>query len=309
MGTPELAVPSLGALIERFEVVAVATQPDRRAGRGRGLEASPVKRRALEADLPVLQPAGLRDPAAVAQLAAYRPDLVAVVAYGLILPPALLELPPLGCVNVHTSLLPRHRGASPIHGAILAGDEVTGVTTMLMDEGLDTGPILLQEREPVRPRDTTVTLGARLAERGAALLVRTVERLAAASIDPAPQDDAEATLTGLIRKQDGLIDWRRPAVEIERRVRAMQPWPSAFTFHGDTRLQIWRAEPGPDTDAEAGTVVALAEALLVACGDGRALRVHEMQRPGGRRLPTADFVRGYPIEPGDRLAQPNGEPA
>jgi methionyl-tRNA formyltransferase len=211
-------------------------------------------------------------------------------------------------VNLHASLLPRHRGASPIQAAILAGDTVTGVTTMRMDEGLDTGPILLQQPVPLRADDTAASLAGRLGEVGAELVLRTLELLAAGSLQPVPQDPDGATVTRLIRKEDGIIDWDQSAARIERLVRAMQPWPSAHTWRGGTRLQIWSADVldvRAAEDALPGTVVAIEEGLpSVACGDGGLLRLRELQRPGGRRLAATELLRGFPLAPGDLLDGP-----
>ncbi len=292
MGTPALALPTLEALSEAHQLVGVATQPDRPRRRGKRLEPSPTKAWAIARGIPVLQPETLRGSGEVARLVSLQPDVAVVVAYGLILPPPVLELPRLGCVNVHASLLPRHRGASPIQAAILAGDQVSGVTTMLMDEGLDTGPVLLRREVRVEPRDTAASLGDRLARAGAELVLRTLTALAAGTIEPQPQDASEATMTRLIRKQDGRIDWRDAGVAIDRHVRAMQPWPGAWTEWGDARLRIWCVETQPGSSGvPAGRVVSSAGELVVGCGDG-LVRVLELQRAGGRRMAAADFVRG-----------------
>lgn len=303
MGTPELSIPCGEAVHREFELVGVVTRPDRPAGRGRSLSAPPVKRWAAEHGVPVEQFESLRGEEARERLAAYEPDVVVVVAYGLLLPPEILSIPRLGCVNVHLSLLPRHRGASPVQAAILAGDEETGVTTMLMDEGLDTGPVLLQSREPVRPDDTAGSLTSRLAERGADLLVETLARLDEGDLQPVPQDEDRATMTRLVRKSDGRIDWRGPAARVERHVRAMRPWPSPTARLGDTVLKLWRVEvagPAPE-DARPGEVLESEDELVVACGEGTSIRVLEMQRPGGRRMPTKDLLRGFPIPVGSVL--------
>lgn len=301
MGTPALAVATLDALAARHDLMLVVTQPDREVGRGRQLRESPVKRRALELGAPVHQPATLREPGSRAPLVDARPDVAVVVAYGLLLPPEVLEIPRLGCVNLHASLLPRHRGASPIQAAILAGDATSGVTTMLMDEGLDTGPILLQAPVPVRDDDTAGSLGQRLATVGAELVVETLEGLVSGTLQPRPQDPAAATTTRLIRKEDGQIDWSAATAVIERQVRAFQPWPSAYTFVDGTRLQVWAAEAGAETEAAPGTVVRADEHLEVACGDGRRLRLLQVQRAGGRPVSAADFLRGFPVELGSAL--------
>ncbi len=303
MGTPAIAVPTLATLADIEHVVGVATQPDRRAGRGRLPVMSPVKAWAADHGVAVEQPATLRDSAASEAIRAYLPDVIVVFAYGLILPPAILQLPRHGCVNVHVSLLPRHRGATPIQGAILAGDVVTGVTTMLMDEGLDTGPILLQTEVAVGVDDTVASLGDRLAGVGASLASRTVRGLADGRLDPLPQDESAATVTRLLRKSDGRIEWDRSAQHIHRHVRAMNPWPAAFSELRGTRLQVWRAEIGPPSALQPGEIEVRADALLVGCGDGESLQLLELQRAGGRRLPPMEFVRGFAVVPGERFGE------
>lgn len=309
MGTPALAVPTLEAVAARHDVVAVVTQPDRPSGRGRALTPSPVKAWAVERGIEVLQPRTLREEGIRDRLAAVRPDVAVVVAFGQLLPPDVLAIPPLGCVNLHASLLPRHRGASPIQAAMLAGDDPTGVTTMLMDEGLDTGPILLTREVPIAAEDTAGTLGRRLGEVGAELVVETLAGLRDGSIRPRPQRDEDATMTRLIRKQDGLIDWHVPAEQIERRVRAMQPWPVATLVHGHTPIKVWSARiaSGAWPDSEPGRVLESGERLVVACGGDTALELLELQRPGGRRLAVAEFLRGYALPAGGCLVAASGE--
>ena len=304
MGTPDLAVPTLDAVHEAHELVGVATQPDRRSGRGRAKQPSPVKRRAAELGVPVLQPSTLRAAEAVAALEALHADVVVVVAYGLLLPTPVLEMPRLGCVNLHASLLPRHRGASPVQAAILAGDTVTGNTMILMDEGLDTGPILLAEPMEILADDTAASLGSRLAVAGAVLVTRSLAGLTSGALAPRPQPDEGVTVTRKIRKENGRIDWRLPAGEIERLVRAMQPWPTAFTQAYDQRLQVWAAALDEGVAAVPGTVLTSDRDLRVACGDGTALRLLEVQRAGSRRMSAAEFLRGSPIAVGTRLGDP-----
>ncbi len=295
MGTPQFAVPTLRALLSHHEVVAVVTQPDAAAGRGRVVSVSPVKTLALEHGAPVLQPESLKPPEVVEQLRAYAPDVIVVAAFGQILRRPVLALPPHGCVNVHASLLPRWRGASPISAAIAAGDAVTGVTIMQMDAGLDTGPILTQRSEAICPDDTAGALGARLAELGAALLIETLPGYLAGLIQPQPQDETRATKCGLLKKEDGRIDWRRSAVEIERHVRAMSPWPSAFTRWEGRLLRVLRAAPRIVDAQQAalpfGRVFLAGKALCVRCGDG-AVELIEVQPEGKRPMPGADFARG-----------------
>lgn len=295
MGTPDFAVPSLRALAERFEVALVVTQPDRRAGRARTVAEPAVKVAARELGLSVYQPDSLRSPEARARIEKVRASAIVVAAYGEILRSEILELPRHGSVNVHASLLPRHRGAAPVAAAILAGDEVTGVTIMLMDAGLDTGPILAQAKEPILPGDTTGTLTLRLAELGAHLLVDTLARWLAGQIEPEPQDANLATYAPLIRKEDGLIDWTQPAAFIEREVRAFDPWPGAYTYWQGRRLRIRRASAlsdwcGPE---EPGRVIETPEGVGVASGEG-ALLPRELQLAGKRSMDLDLFLRGQP---------------
>lgn len=305
MGTPAFAVPTLQRLIDMpdADVVAVVTQPDRRAGRGRRVQMSPVKELALEHGLPVLQPHTLRTPEAVAELASFRPDVAVVAAFGQILRPNVLNLPPLGCLNVHASLLPRWRGAAPIAAALLAGDEETGATIMRMDAGLDTGPILAQAAVLIRDKDTAVTLEHRLAERGADLLAETLPRWARGEIQalPQPEPAAGVTYAPQIRKEDGRVDWTLPAVELWRRWRAYQPWPGLYTDCQGCNLKLVRVRPLPDWHGNAppGRVIFVWEGVhtcsalrvAVATGEG-ALLLEEVQLAGKRAMSTEDFCRG-----------------
>jgi methionyl-tRNA formyltransferase len=305
MGTPAFALPSLRALAARHQLVGVVTRPDKARGRGRQRGLSAVKEWSLDAGVPIEQPPSLRHDDAREALAGYRPEAIVVVAYGLILPPEVLALPPHGCINVHASLLPRHRGAAPIAWAILAGDEETGITTMLMDQGLDTGDILRQRAVPIGRRETATDLAERLAALGAEMIVETLEGLETGSLAPRPQDDERATLAPSFTKADGAIDWRRSAVDIDRRVRALQPWPGSFTHWRGGRLSLWEVESeaaAPAGQAAAGTVIdAGDQGIRVACGDGSVLRIVELQRAGGRRQPAAEFLRGHDLAAGDRL--------
>jgi len=293
-GTPEFAVPSLAAcLASGAEVVAAYTQPDRPAGRGRKLAASPVKQAALAANVPVEQPETLRDPAARARLAAYAPDLVVVVAYGLILPKAVLALPRLGCWNVHASLLPRWRGAAPIQRAILAGDAETGVDLMQMEAGLDTGPVLLEARTPIAPDDTGGRLHDRLATLGAATLADGLARvLRGDTLAPTAQREDGVAYAHKLDKAEARLDWSEPAVALARKVRAFDPWPVAEAAIDGERLRIWSAQAlDADTGGAApGRVVATQrDAIDVATGAG-VLRITELQREGGRRIAVRDWL-------------------
>jgi len=303
MGTPEFAVPALDALADAHQVVGVITQPDRPAGRGRRLAPSPVKQVALERGLSLSQPHSLRTPEAVAQLSAWKPDVIVVAAFGQILPQDVLGLPPHGCLNVHGSLLPHWRGAAPVAAAILAGDEVTGVTIMQMDAGLDTGPVLAQREETILPDDTQATLEKRLAYLGAELLVETLSAYLAGNLLPRPQPEEGATYAGQLRKEDGLLDWSRPAVELDRQVRAFTPWPGAFTTWRGQRLKVLRVVPLPEWhgDAPPGTVIVLADGVVVATGEG-ALRLEEVQLAGKRPMDIAPFLRGQRDFAGSALA-------
>ena len=293
MGTPDFAVPVLKALMERYEIVGVVTQPDRRVGRGHKVEAPPVKVLALDNGLPVLQPPSLRRPDVVAELRALAPEVIVVAAYGQILRAEVLGIPPRGCLNVHASLLPRYRGAAPIAAAILAGEEKTGVTIMLMDEGMDTGPILSQATCSISPRDTQGSLSARLARLGAGLMMDTLPRWLAGEIEPRPQDHSQATYSRIITKEDGLIDWSQSAVEIWRRSRAYYPWPSTYTYWRGKLLKVLRAEALPHWSGKGdpGQVITLDEGLAVATGEG-ALLLREVQLAGKRALDAEDFARG-----------------
>jgi methionyl-tRNA formyltransferase len=301
-GTPEFAAVSLEALLAaRHEVTLVLTQPDRPSGRGLKAHPSAVKRLAAARGLALMQPASLKEPAVLAAVAAAHPGALVVAAYGLMLTPALLALPARGCINVHASLLPRWRGAAPIQRALLAGDAVTGITIMQMDEGLDSGPILLQEAIPIAAEDTAGSLHDRLAALGAELLI---EALAG---NPAPrvQDAALATRAPRIAKGESDIDWRRPAGEIERQIRAFDPEPGAQTRHRGALFKIWRGRAERGASAAPGTVSAAGpEGIVVACGVD-ALRITELQRAGGKRLAAGAFLSGFKLAPGARLGPGN----
>jgi methionyl-tRNA formyltransferase len=306
MGTPELAAVSLRRLIASpdFQLAAVVTQPDQPKGRGLKLQPSPVKEVAQQANLAVLQPQRAREENFIQQLAALKPELIAVAAYGQILPKAILDLPRFGCLNVHTSLLPKYRGAAPIQHAILNGEPETGVTIMKMDVGLDTGDILTQERTPIEASDNSQTLHDRLANLGAELLVRTIPQYISGAIQPRPQPAEGVTHAPKIKKADGEIDWSQPARAIWNRVRALVPWPGAFT-HLPAQpqphlLKIWQAEAVERT-GEAGHVLqADKHGIIIGCGT-EALRILELQREGGRRMSAAEFLAGHPLRVGEKI--------
>ena len=334
MGTAELSCASLQALLASpdFHLAAVVTQPDRPKGRDLKLQASPVKELALRAGLPVLQPERAREPGFLAELQRLSPDLIAVAAYGQILPAGILDLPRFGCLNVHTSLLPKYRGAAPIQWAIVNGESETGVTIMKMDLGMDTGAILAQETTRIQPEDDGATLHDRLAHLGAQLLLRTIPDYVAGKLPPKPQPAEGVSYAPKIKKQDGQIDWHQPAESIWNRVRGLKPWPGAFTFlPGGQRhlLKVWQAEvvqppsksgagvppairglplanagetPAPlERTGSPGEILQAGTAgVIVACGR-RAVRLLTLQREGGRRLDAGPFLAGHPLKAGDRL--------
>jgi methionyl-tRNA formyltransferase len=303
MGTPDFAVPPLKALLNPspeqavwWSVVAVVTQPDRPSGRGKKLSPSPVKETALAAGLPVLQPKTLKSDAAVAELATLEPDLIMVAAFGQILPKRVLTLPRFGCINIHASLLPRWRGAAPVAAAIRAGDNETGVTLMLMDEGLDTGPMIARRKIPIRVDHTRDSLTAELAEIGATLLVNTLPAWLAGKIEPEPQDEGRTTLAPRLKKEEGAIDWRQPAQMIARQVRAFYPWPGTFTEGPRGRFKILTVEVVPDSAGETrppGTVFKHQKDVLVSTGQS-ALRLVTVQPAGKKEMPARAMLNGQP---------------
>jgi methionyl-tRNA formyltransferase len=307
MGTPDFAAASLEALLRSDDsVVGVVTQPDRPKGRGQILTPSPVKLLAQRERIPLLQPFKMKDPEFLQALAGWKPDLIAVTAFGRILPPAILALPPLGCINVHGSLLPKYRGAGPIQWAIINGETETGITTILMDEGMDTGAMLLQETIPITPDDTAGTLSPRLAELGGRLLVKTIARLKAGSFVPRQQDTSQATLAPLLKKEDGAIDWVLPASALVNRVRGLSPWPGAYTtVPGGDCWTIWRALalPGHVTKPPGAVVAITNEAIHVATGEG-ILAVMELQPANSRRMAVSQYLAGHPIVVGLQLGGP-----
>lgn len=296
MGSPQFAVPTLEALARDHQVLAVFTQPDKPAGRGQQLTAVPVKRWAVEHNLPVYQPKSFRkEPPAIETLRELKPEVIVVAAYGLILPQAVLDVPTFGCLNVHGSILPRHRGAAPITSAILAGDEETGITIMKMDAGLDTGPMLSVAREPIRPDDTTATLSERLSLIGAQLMANTLPRYLHGEIVLRPQPDDDATYSPKIDKANAQIDWRKSAIEIERMVRAYTPWPGTQTIWNGGLLKILQTQViEGKQDGEIGEVVKLSDGTIgVVTGEG-VLVLKEIQMAGRKAMKAEDFVRGQP---------------
>lgn len=300
MGTPDFAVPSLQALIDAgHDVCAVYTQPDKPQGRKQILTAPPVKTLALEHDIPVFQPNTLKNEDEQARLRELAPEVIIVVAYGKLLPKAVLDIPPHGCINVHGSLLPRWRGAAPIQWAVIAGDEMAGVTTMQMAEGLDTGDMLLTYETKVGEKETAGELFDRLAQSGAELLTQTLVKLD--EITPRPQDDAQSCYAHMLDKQMAVIDWSRSAHEIDCLIRGLNPWPIALTTLSGERLKVFAAEKAAG-NGEPGTVLEAdpKKGLTVACGEG-ALRLTEIQLVGGKRMKATDFLRGHAIEVGTKL--------
>ncbi|HSF02522.1 MAG TPA: methionyl-tRNA formyltransferase, partial [Solirubrobacterales bacterium] len=303
LGSGSFAIPSFEALLDAgHELAALITQPDREKGRGRALAPPPLKPVAEARLVNVLQPPRVRGPEVQEALRSLRPDAQVVVAYGQILPPAVIDIPRLGTVNVHASLLPRYRGAAPIAWAIARGETETGVTTMLVDEGLDTGPMLLRRAISIGPDETTAELTPRLARLGAELLVETLRELERGALRPEPQDPAQATHAPILKKEDGRIDWTQPAPVLACRVRGLNPWPGAFTKWGGARLAVWRARAAPGTGAAPGQILGShADALLVACGAGTTLALLELQPEGRKRMSGAAFALGARPGPDARL--------
>lgn len=293
MGTPEFAVSSLQALRDAgHEIVAVLTQPDRPAGRGRKLTPPPVKQAALELGLAVDQPVKVRAPEVVERLREIAPLAIAVVGYGQLIPQSIIELPPLGCVNVHSSLLPKYRGAAPMNWAIVNGETVTGVTTMLIEKRLDAGDILMMRETPIGPDETAPELAARLAPMGADLLIETLDRLDRGEITPRKQIEEHATYAPIMKREDGLIDWTLPASEIYNHIRGFDPWPGSYTTIRGKRLHIRRAKPADGPLLNPGRID-IAHGLIAGCGGGTCLRIDQVQLEGKNRIPAEDFIRGY----------------
>ena len=304
MGTPSFAVPTLERMVAAgSQVLAVVTQPDRPRGRGQNAAAAPVKQAARRLGLEVYQPERVRSPEALEFLRALAPDAMVVVGYGQIIPQSLIDLAPLGIVNVHASLLPKYRGAGPVQWAILNGETRTGVTTMQIDAGLDTGDMLLKAETAIGPDENAIELGQRLAEIGADLLVKTLDGLAAGNIAAEKQDSSAATWAPMLKKEDGLIDWRQPAAAVHNRVRGLQPWPGAQTsFRGQT-LHVWKSRVAAKGAGIGAGEIAGLRPLVVACGDG-AIELLDVQLEGRKRISAADFVNGQRLTANDRLGEP-----
>ena len=303
-GTPPFAVPTLTTLVNSgFTVSLVVTQPDKPRGRGLEVVFSPVKQAALQFGLPVVQPEKIKNNEQFrSQLSSLAPDAVIVVGYGHIIPQWMIDLPLLGNLNVHASLLPKYRGAAPIQWAIASGESVTGVTTMRIDAGLDTGDVLLQKEIPILADDTAETLAPRLADLGAALMIETLYGLQAGTLTGRSQDHSKATLAPVLKKEDGLIDFQRTAVEIWNRLRGFQPWPGAYTRFRGKQLQIHAAKPLPSLSTSTpGELVAENDSFIVGCGNKSALEVTELQLEGKKRMSARDFLHGYRLTPGERL--------
>jgi methionyl-tRNA formyltransferase len=303
LGTPEFAVPTLQALaIGRNEIIAVFTQPDRPKGRGGQLTASPVKQEAVRLGLPVHQPERIRRPENVLLLAGMKPDAMVVVGFGQIIPQAIIDIPPLGILNVHASLLPKYRGAAPIQWAIAHGEQETGITIMRIDAGLDTGDMILKWSTPIGPDETAPQLAARLSQRGSALLVEALRQIERGTASFEKQDDSQATIAPILKKEDGAVVWSRPAAETYNRLRGFTPWPGAFTTLRGQTLQITRAAVAPrPVYGPPGTSFVERPRWIVSCGGQTALELHEVQLEGKKRLPVDVFLNGYPIRSGEKL--------
>ncbi|MDD2308011.1 MAG: methionyl-tRNA formyltransferase [Desulfuromonadaceae bacterium] len=310
MGTPGFACPTLQGLIDRGEhIVAVVTQPDRPKGRGQRMMAPPVKELAEKSGIPVYQPLKVRDPDFVDIIRGLKPDVIVVVAFGQILPKALLEIPPHGCINVHASLLPRYRGAAPLNWCLINGESETGVTTMLMDVGLDTGDMLLVKRTPLDENEDIVSLHDRMASMGAELLGETIDRLAAGDLIPQPQNSADSCYAPMLKKEDGIINWHADARTIHNQVRGLAVWPGACTTVGGQTLKIFRTAVGKGSGVPGTVLQATKDQLEVACQTG-SLFLQELQLAGKKRLDCASFLAGYPVAEGSLMgtAQPEGAP-
>ncbi len=304
MGTPEFACPTLRKLLERNEnIVAVYTQPDRPKGRGQKLQAPPVKLLAIENSIPVYQPAKVREPDVIEQIRNLEPDLVVVVAFGQILPKSLLEIPPKGCINVHASLLPRYRGAAPLNWCIINGESETGVTTMQMDVGLDTGSMLLKKATRIDPDEDINSLHDRLSDIGAELLAETLDALRAGKLTPEIQDDSESCYAPMLKKEHGIIDWSKTARCIHNQVRGLASWPGATTVLDSIPLKLYKTEISTGKGAPGELLSAGKQGIEVACGEG-SLIIKELQAAGSRKMEAASFISGHPVQPGIMLTTP-----
>ena len=299
MGTAPFALPTLRSLADTEEVIAVITQPDRPRGRGRAVAPPPAKELGLDIGLHILQPERVTEPSFFAQLGELKPDVIVVAAFGQILPPAVLDVPPLGCVNVHPSFLPKYRGAAPINWAIINGESKTGVTTYFMDEGMDTGPILLFREVEIGADETAEELGERLAEIGGELARETIQGLKEKSLEPTPQDEKGASYAPLLKKADGLIQWEGEADRIRNQIRGMLPWPVAFTWWKGKRMKLFRGRRG-DGAGTPGEITTVDGGLEVACGK-ESLFIEELQLEGGRKMGWEEFTRGHQLTLGERL--------
>ena len=303
MGTPDFSVGTLEALVAAGHTVVLAvTQPDKPKGRGKEMQFTPVKECAMKYHIPVYQPRRVREPECVEELRKYNADIMVVVAFGQILPKEILEMTPYGCVNVHASLLPKYRGAAPIQWSIIDGEEVTGVTTMQMNEGLDTGDMLLKVEIPIEEKETGGSLHDKLAEAGAKLCVETLEGLQKSEITPIPQGESPTAYAKMLDKELGNIDWSKRATEVERLVRGLSPWPSAYTNWNDKVMKIWNAEcVAFESDAKPGTIVKVNKDSFWVQTGGGVLEVRELQIPGKKRMDAGAFLRGYPVTEGEVL--------
>ena len=304
MGTPQFAVPGLEALHQNgYEIALVVTQPDRPRGRGRKLTFSPVKATAMRLGYTLIQPASIKTAEFAANIKSLRPDLIVVIAYGKILPENLLALPRIDTINIHASLLPKLRGAAPIQWAVINGETETGVCSIRMDKGMDTGDILMTAKEPIKPDDTAGSLHDRLAVKGAAILIETLRAYADDSIQALPQDHSLATFAPMLTKDDGLINWNKPAVSLVNFIRGVSPWPGAYTFLGNERLKIFQASAieAESSDPPGAVIMGFPDELRVATGKG-VLSIHEIQSAAGKRMSIKDFLRGHKIAPGAILA-------
>lgn len=306
MGTPDFAVPTLEALCNSdYEVIGVVTQPDKPKGRGKSVQMTPVKECALKYDIPVFQPIKIREEENVAKLEELDIDFMVVVAFGQILPKSILDIPKYGCINVHSSLLPTYRGAAPIQWTIINGESKTGITTMFMDEGIDTGDILLQEETPIYDDDTGGSLHDRLADMGAKLLIKTLDGLKAGAIKRIKQDDSKSNYVGMLNKNMGKMDFTKSAFELERLVRGLNPWPSAYTSLNGKMFKIWEAKAIEDADkyqdVQGGTIVEINKSSIIVKTSKGLLELFEVQLEGKKRMLVEDFLRGYQVKVGEQL--------